>query len=211
MVQWWEHSPLNILSRVQIPTSTPYVGIGVRAIFCQGGTLNHLPKKIVQFASNFYKTVEQKWGPMQQHRPYWLMKMARYSFSESIPAKFEHKLRRHKQKLPPQLYYVSVKSKLQHPPRAYPGYLTPLLSRGGGNLIIRAFQGVGNLIPMRRGWGIWTVVSISFEISGRFARDKLWWQGRGDEVCDKRRLQTNRLAGKWGKHCCEILEQISYP
>ena len=25
------------------------------------------------------------------------MKMARYSFSESIPAKFEHKLRRHKQ------------------------------------------------------------------------------------------------------------------
>ena len=34
---------------------------------------------------------------MQQHRPYWHMKMARYSFSESIPAKFEHKLRRHKQ------------------------------------------------------------------------------------------------------------------
>ena len=31
------------------------------------------------------------------------------------------------------------------PPRAYPGYLTPLPSRGGGNLIIRVFQGVGNL------------------------------------------------------------------
>ena len=45
--------------------------------------------------------------------------------------------------------YVSVKSKLQHaPPRAYPGHLTPLPSRGGGNLIIRVFQGVGNLIPM---------------------------------------------------------------
>ena len=44
---------------------------------------------------------------------------------------------------------VSVKSKLQHaPPRAYPGHLTPLPSRGGGNLIIRVFQGVGNLIPM---------------------------------------------------------------
>ena len=34
---------------------------------------------------------------MQQHRPYWHMKVAPYSFSESIPAKFEHKLRRHKQ------------------------------------------------------------------------------------------------------------------
>ena len=31
---------------------------------------------------------------MQQHRPYWHMKVARYSFSGSIPAKFEHKLRR---------------------------------------------------------------------------------------------------------------------
>ena len=34
---------------------------------------------------------------MQQHRPFWHMKMAQYSFSESIPAKFEHKLHRHKQ------------------------------------------------------------------------------------------------------------------
>ena len=36
---------------------------------------------------------------MQQHGPYWHMKVARYSFSGSIPAKFEHKLRirRHKQ------------------------------------------------------------------------------------------------------------------
>ena len=40
------------------------------------------------------------------------------------------------------------------PPRAYPGHLTPLPSRGGGNLIIRVFQGVGNLIPMLWGWGI---------------------------------------------------------
>ena len=45
------------------------------------------------------------------------------------------------------LVYISVKSKLQHPPppRAYPGHLTPLPSRGGGNLIIRVLQGVGNL------------------------------------------------------------------
>ena len=47
-------------------------------------------------------------------------------------------------------HYVSVKSKLQHapPPRAYPGHLTPLPSRGGGNLIMRVFQGVGNLIAI---------------------------------------------------------------
>ena len=32
-------------------------------------------------------------------------------------------------------------------PRAYPGHLALLPSRGGGNFIIRVFQGVGNLIP----------------------------------------------------------------
>ena len=36
------------------------------------------------------------------------------------------------------------------PPQAYPGHLTPLLSWGGGNLIIRVFQGLGNFIPMQR-------------------------------------------------------------
>ena len=35
------------------------------------------------------------------------------------------------------------------PPREYPGHLTPLPSREGGNLILRVFHGVGNLIPMR--------------------------------------------------------------
>ena len=49
---------------------------------------------------------------------------------------------------------LSVKSKLQHPPRVYLRHLTPLTSQGGGNLIIRVFQGVGNLILMRYGWGI---------------------------------------------------------
>ena len=50
--------------------------------------------------------------------------------------------------LPPT--FELVKSKLQHAhsPRAYPGHLTLLPSREGGNLIIRVFQGVGNLIPM---------------------------------------------------------------
>ena len=71
-------------------------------------------------------------------------------------------------------YSVSIPSstnmretfRLQHPPRAHPGHLTPLPSRGGGNLIIRFFQGVGNLIPMHEGWGIWTTPSISCKIFG---------------------------------------------
>ena len=44
--------------------------------------------------------------------------------------------------------YRSNRSFNMPPPRAYPGHLTLLPSRGGGNLIIRVFQGVGNLIPM---------------------------------------------------------------
>ena len=53
--------------------------------------------------------------------------------------------------------YVSVKSKLQHPPtRAYPGHLTPLPSRRGGNLIIRVFHGVGNLnCTLDFMWNLW--------------------------------------------------------
>ena len=72
--------------------------LGVRAIFCRGGGGGKpFAPKIIASYLNFYKTVEQRRGPMQQHRPYWHMKMAPYSFSGSIPAKFEHKLRRHKQ------------------------------------------------------------------------------------------------------------------
>ena len=39
-------------------------------------------------------------------------------------------------------------------PRAYLGHLTPLPSQGGENLIISVVQGLENLIPIRRGWGI---------------------------------------------------------
>ena len=67
--------------------------IGVRAIFGRGG-VNHLPKKFLQVAQIFTKQSKRNEGhTMQQHRPYWHMKVARYSFSGSIPAKFEHKLR----------------------------------------------------------------------------------------------------------------------
>ena len=42
--------------------------------------------------------------------------------------------------------YVSVKSKLKHPPRAYPGHLTSFPAREGGNLMNLVFPGAGNLI-----------------------------------------------------------------
>ena len=54
-----------------------------------GGGGKPFAQKIFASCSNFYKIVEKKPGPMQQHRP--------YSFSGSIPAKSEHKLCRHKQ------------------------------------------------------------------------------------------------------------------
>ena len=38
---------------------------------------------------------------------------------------------------------VGVKSKLRHPPREYPGHLTPFPAREGGNLIILVFPGRG--------------------------------------------------------------------
>ena len=65
--------------------------------FRPGGAVNHLPKKFL-VAQIFTKQSKRNEGHrMQQHRPHWHMKVPRYSFSGSIPAKFEHKLRRHKQ------------------------------------------------------------------------------------------------------------------
>ena len=41
-------------------------------------------------------------------------------------------------------YYVTVKSKLKHPPpRAYPGHLTSFPAWEGGNLINLVFPGAG--------------------------------------------------------------------
>ena len=72
---------------------------------------------------------------------------------------------------------VSLKSKLQHPPWAYPGHLTPLPFRGKGNLIIRVFQWVGNLIPRNRGG--------EFEMHPRFHVKSLAWQAiMGDAVLE---------------------------
>ena len=57
------------------------------------GEVNHLPRKFLQVSQIF----RNEGHTMRQHRPYWHMKVARYSFSGSIPGKFERKLRRHKQ------------------------------------------------------------------------------------------------------------------
>ena len=69
---------------------TIFYSIGVWAIFGQGGG-----KPFAQMFTKQSKTNEGH--TMQQHRPHWHMKVPRHSFSGSIPAKFEHKLCRHKQ------------------------------------------------------------------------------------------------------------------
>ena len=71
--------------------------IGVRAIFFQGGG-KPFSQKILSSCPNFYKTVEKKRGPYDATtQANWHVKVTEYSFSGSIPAKFEHKLRRSKQ------------------------------------------------------------------------------------------------------------------
>ena len=58
---------------------------------------------------------------------------------------------------------VPVKSKLQHPPsQAYPGRLTPFPALPGRNLI-----------TTHRGWGIWSLVSISCYESRWFHMDSM--------------------------------------
>ena len=75
-----------------------------------GGAVNHLAKKFLQNAQIFTEQSKRNEGrTMQQHRPYWHMKVARYSFSGSIPVKFflsidYDTINKHLEKLPPQLY-----------------------------------------------------------------------------------------------------------
>ena len=68
--------------------------------FARGGG-KPFAQKIISSCPNFYEKVvyEKKRGPYfaEQHRAYWHMMVARYSFSGSIPSKFERKLCRHKQ------------------------------------------------------------------------------------------------------------------
>ena len=52
---------------------------------------------------------------------------------------------------------VPVKLKLEHPP----GHLTSFPAREGGNLMNLVSPGIGHLITTHRGWGIWSLASIS--------------------------------------------------
>ena len=65
--------------------------------FFPGGGGKPFAQKIFALFPKFLQNSRTETKPMQQDRPYWHMKMAPYSFSGLIPAKFEHKLRRHKQ------------------------------------------------------------------------------------------------------------------
>ena len=78
------------------------------------------------------------------------------------------------------------------PPRGTPRAFNIFVVSGRREFDYQSLPRVGNLNPMRRGWGIWTVVSISCEISGRFARDELSWQGRGVRQTQTADLQTGR-------------------
>ena len=96
-----------------------------------------------------------------------------------------------------QLSNATVRSKLQHPPpRAYPVHLTPLPSRGGGNLTI-SLPGGGE-----------------FELHPRFQVKSLARQAiMGDAVFEDFRgkdctFVANRLQGKGLNKLCAVFEGI---
>ena len=72
--------------------------IGVRAIFRQGGGGKPLvPNKFLQVAQIFTKQSNRNEGRCNNIGRSGIWKWPNTVFSESIPAKFEHKLHRHKQ------------------------------------------------------------------------------------------------------------------
>ena len=109
-------------------------------------------------------------------------------------------------------HYVSFKSKLQRLPLAYPGRLIPLLSRRGGDLIIRVFREVRNFDRHAQGMGYlnWTLDLISFW--------SFWWfpfllfgfyyrpQGPTSVVFIQQIVKQSTL---W-KGSCIILKQSEY-
>ena len=67
--------------------------MGVRAIFGRGGgeAVTHSPKKFLQIAQIFKKQSKRNEGhTLQQHRPYWHMKVPRYSLSIDYVAINKH-------------------------------------------------------------------------------------------------------------------------
>ena len=59
----------------------------------------HAQSHVAQIFTKQSSTKRNEGHTRQQHRAYLHMKVARYSFSGSIPSKFERKLCRHKQTL----------------------------------------------------------------------------------------------------------------
>ena len=79
--------------------------IGVREIFCQGVRLTICPKNSRKLHKFLWKSRKETRTLLQQHRPYWHMKEARYSFSGSIPSLSVNyfAINKHLEKLPPQM------------------------------------------------------------------------------------------------------------
>ena len=74
--------------------------------FLPGGAVNHLPKKISPVAQIFRKSRKEMRVVLQQQRPSWHMKVARYGFSGSIPSLSINyvAINKNLEKLRPQLY-----------------------------------------------------------------------------------------------------------
>ena len=71
--------------------------------------------------------------------------------------------------VPPIYNVCNVKLMLKHQPppllpHAYPRHLMSFSAREGGNLMNLVFPGAGHLISTHRGWGIWTLSWISYNV-----------------------------------------------
>ena len=90
-------------------------------------------------------------------------------------------------------------------PRAYPRHLAPLPSRGGGNLIIRIFKGVGNLIP------VCLIRGGEFELHPRFHVESLArWAVMGDAVLDDFRGKDCAFVANWLQGLCRIWRYLNW-
>ena len=90
-------------------------------------------------------------------------------------------------------------------PRAYPRHLAPLPSRGGGNLIIRIFKEVGNLIP------VCLIRGGEFELHPRFHVESLArWAFMGDAVLDDFRGKDCAFVANWLQGLCRIWRYLNF-
>ena len=107
--------------------------------------------------------------------------------------------------------YVPIKSKLKHRPpslRAYLGHLASFPARERGNLMNLVFPRAGHLITTHRGWGIWSLASISCYESR--------WYHVGDTSLHAFKAKDTRFVADWlkskGLHkLCSVFEGIQEP